>query len=93
MPSGIYPEVAFPQVVIIATVPGLAVKSTEVSVTRPIEEAVSVVLGVVRVHSKTVRGASELKVDFAPGVDMVQALNDVARGWRKAEEVCRPAHG
>ncbi|MEX2185172.1 MAG: efflux RND transporter permease subunit [Pirellulales bacterium] len=77
MPSGIYPEVAFPQIAVIATAPGLAVKTTEVSVTRPLEEAVSVVLGVVRVHSKTVRGASELKIDFAPDVDMVQALNDV----------------
>jgi CzcA family heavy metal efflux pump len=77
MPSGIYPEVAFPQIAVIATVPGLAIKSTEVSVTRPLEEAVSGVLGVVRVHSKTVRGAAELKIDFAAGVDMIQALNDV----------------
>ena len=34
-------------------------------------------LGVIRVRSKTVRGASELSIDFAPGTDMVQALNDV----------------
>jgi CzcA family heavy metal efflux pump len=77
IPCGIYPEVTFPRIVIIANVPGLAIKSVEVSVTRPIEEAVSLVLGVVRVRSKTVRGAAELAVDFAPGTQMVQALNDV----------------
>ena len=60
MPSGIYPEVAFPRIVVIAQTPGLAVKDVEVAVTRPIEEAVGIVLGVVRVRSKSVRGAAEL---------------------------------
>ncbi len=77
MPSGIYPEVAFPRIVVIAQSPGLAVKDVEVAVTRPIEEAVSIVLGVIRVRSKSVRGAAELSIDFAPGTDMIQALNDV----------------
>ena len=77
MPSGIYPEVAFPRIVVIAQSPGLAVKDVEVAITRPIEEAVGIVLGVIRVRSKSVRGAAELSVDFAPGTDMIQALNDV----------------
>src|SRR4029079_15488588 len=77
MPSGIYPEVAFPRIVVIAQSPGLAVQDVEVSVTRPIEEAVSIVLGVTRVRSKSVRGAAELSIDFVPGTNMIQALNDV----------------
>jgi CzcA family heavy metal efflux pump len=77
MPSGIYPEVAFPRVVVIAQTPGLAVKDVEISVTRPIEEQVSIVLGVIRVRSKSVRGASEINIDFSPGTNMIQALNDV----------------
>jgi CzcA family heavy metal efflux pump len=32
---------------------------------------------VVRVRSKSVRGAAELSIDFAPDTDMIQALNDV----------------
>src|SRR5262245_41946250 len=72
MPSGIYPEVAFPRIVVIAQTPGLAVKDVEVTVTRPIEEAVSIVLGVTRVQSKTVRGAAQLSIDFAPQTEMVQ---------------------
>ena len=77
MPSGIYPEVAFPRIVVIAQTPGLAVKDVEVAVTRPIEEVVGIVLGVVRVRSKSVRGAAQLDIDFAPETDMIQALNDV----------------
>ncbi len=77
MPSGIYPEVAFPRIVVIVQTPGLAVKDVEVAVTRPIEESVSIVLGVIRVRSKSVRGAAQISVDFAPGTDMIQALNDV----------------
>jgi CzcA family heavy metal efflux pump len=53
------------------------VKDVEVAVTRPIEEVVGIVLGVVRVRSKSVRGAAELSIDFAPETDMIQALNDV----------------
>ncbi|MGC8640950.1 MAG: efflux RND transporter permease subunit, partial [Isosphaeraceae bacterium] len=77
MPSGIYPEVAFPRIVVIVQSPGLAVKDVEVAVTRPIEEVVSIVLGVIRVRSKSVRGAAQIDIDFAPGTNMIQALNDV----------------
>ncbi len=77
MPSGIYPEVAFPRIVVVVQTPGLAVKDVEVGVTRPIEEAVNVVLGVQRVQSRSVRGAAEVRIDFVPGSDMIQALNDV----------------
>ena len=77
MPSGIYPEVAFPRIVIVAQTPGLAVRTVEVAVTRPIEEAVGTVLGVRQVRSKTVRGASEVNIDFTAGTEMVQALNDI----------------
>src|SRR4051794_11376713 len=59
MPSGIYPEVAFPRIVVLAQTPGLAVKDVEVAITRPIEEVLSIVLGVNRVRSKSVRGAAE----------------------------------
>ena len=44
---------------------------------RPIEEAAGIVLGVRRVQSKSVRGAAEISIDFVPGTDMIQALNDV----------------
>ena len=77
MPSGIYPEVSFPQIAVIVETPAMGIRDVETVITRPIEERVSIVPGVSRLQSKTVRGASEIKIDFAPGTDMVQALNDV----------------
>jgi CzcA family heavy metal efflux pump len=77
MPSGIYPDVAFPRITVVAQTPGLGVTAVEVAVTRPIEETISTVLGVRMVRSKTVRGASQVDIDFMPGTEMVQALNDV----------------
>ncbi len=77
LPSGIYPEVAFPRISVVVQSPGLAVKDVEVGISRPIEEAVSIVLGVRRVRSKSMRGAAQVDVDFVPGTEMIQALNDV----------------
>src|SRR5262245_1331316 len=73
MPSSVYPEVTFPRIAVVAKVPGLALPNMEVQVTRPLEQAVSTVLGVARVRSKTIRGGSELSVYFDPGADMRRA--------------------
>jgi multidrug efflux pump subunit AcrB len=75
MPSGVYPEVTFPRVSVVAKVPSLSVANMDVQVTQPLEQAVSTVLGVTQVRSKTIRGGSELSVDFSPGSDMVRATN------------------
>jgi multidrug efflux pump subunit AcrB len=73
MPSGIYPEVTFPRIAVVASKPGLAVPNMEVQVTQPLEQAVRTVLGVSRVRSKTIRGGCDLSVDFEPGTDMRRA--------------------
>jgi multidrug efflux pump subunit AcrB len=75
MPSGVYPEVTFPRVAVVAKAPGLDLITTEVQVTRPLELQASSVLGVRRVRSSTIRGGSELSIDFAPGTDMTNALH------------------
>ncbi|MFL5342509.1 MAG: efflux RND transporter permease subunit, partial [Gemmataceae bacterium] len=56
MPSAVYPEVTFPRIAVVAKVPDRDVANMEVNVTRKLEEAVSGVLGVARVRSKTIRG-------------------------------------
>ncbi|HEY2787576.1 MAG TPA: efflux RND transporter permease subunit [Fimbriiglobus sp.] len=73
MPSSVYPEVQFQRIAVIAKVPDRDVASMEVNVTRVLEEAVSGVTGVGQVRSKTIRGGSELSVDFNPGTDMRRA--------------------
>jgi multidrug efflux pump subunit AcrB len=73
MPSSVYPEVQFPRIAVVAKVPDRDVTNMEVKVTRPLEEAVSGVLGVAQVRSKTIRGGSEISIDFNPGTDMRRA--------------------
>jgi multidrug efflux pump subunit AcrB len=70
MPSGVYPEVTFPRIAVVARLPGLSVPNMNVQVTQPLEQAVTTVLGVAQVRSKTIRGGSEIYIDFAPGTDM-----------------------
>jgi CzcA family heavy metal efflux pump len=74
LPSSIYPELYFPRITIVAQGTALGARQQMFSVTRPIEEAVSIVPGVRRVRSRTIRGASELTMDFAPKTDMIVAL-------------------
>jgi multidrug efflux pump subunit AcrB len=74
MPSGVYPDVTFPRIAVVARVPDFDVTKMEVKVTRPLEEAVSTVLGVAQVRSKTIRGGSEISIEFSPGTDIQQAV-------------------
>jgi multidrug efflux pump subunit AcrB len=87
MPSGVYPEVTFPRVAVLAKAPGRDLTTMEVKVTRPLEEAVSTALGVAFVRSKTIRGVSEVSVTFNPGTDMRQATQQVWNriGARRAD--------
>src|SRR5438309_2933262 len=73
MPSGVYPEVTFPRIAVVAKVPSLTVANMDVQVTQPIEQAVSTVIGVAQVRSKTIRGGSELSLDLTPGTDIRRA--------------------
>jgi CzcA family heavy metal efflux pump len=74
LPSNIYPELSFPRIMVLVHAGDLPQQSVLLQVTRPIEESVSTVLGVRRVRSKTIRGASEISVLFAPDMDMQIAL-------------------
>src|ERR1700682_3719812 len=73
LPSGVYPEVTFPRIAVVAKVPDFDVTRTDAKVTRPLEEAVSSVIGVARVRSKTIRGSCELSIDLDPGTDVRRA--------------------
>ena len=74
LPSSIYPEVEFPRIVIVAKSGDLSPRLMQLAVTRPLEEAARAVLGVRRVRSKTIRGATEISVLFNPDADMRYAL-------------------
>ena len=70
LPSAIYPELQFPRIVIVAEGSALGARQVVFSITQPIEEAIGVVPGVTLVKSRSIRGASEIAVTFAPKTDL-----------------------
>jgi CzcA family heavy metal efflux pump len=74
LPSAIYPELQFPRITVVAQGSALGARQVVFTITQPLEEAIGVVPGVTRVQSKSIRGASEISVTFAPSTDMSYAL-------------------
>jgi CzcA family heavy metal efflux pump len=74
LPSGIYPEVEFPRIVVVARGGDTPPAVTQVTLARPLETALATVLGVERIRSRSIRGAVEISLQFAPGTDMWRAL-------------------
>ncbi|HSN26942.1 MAG TPA: efflux RND transporter permease subunit [Kofleriaceae bacterium] len=69
LPSGIYPEMQFPRVQVVAHVGQLSPDLVEAQVTRPLEQALAVVPGVRHVRARTIRGAAELSLILVDGAD------------------------
>ena len=64
LPIAVFPQTDFPRIVIIVDNGEAPASQTLVTVTRPIEEAMSGVPGVERIKSKTARGSSEINLYF-----------------------------
>ncbi len=83
MPSSVFPETNFPRVVILIDNGIMPSNEMMATITRPIEEAVKNIPGVVQVRSSTGRGGAEVNVFFDWQTDMVQSelfvLNRIAQ--------------
>jgi CzcA family heavy metal efflux pump len=77
LPSAIYPELNFSRVTVVVEGSSLGARQVLFNITRPIEEAISIVPGVTRVQSRSIRGGSETNITFADNTDMVFALQQV----------------
>jgi CzcA family heavy metal efflux pump len=77
LPAGIYPEVTYPRIVVIARGGTFEAEEMTVAVTRPLEQAVSGTIGLRRIRARTVRGSTELSLDFRASADMEFALSQV----------------
>ena len=77
LPAGIYPEVTYPRIVVIARGGTFEADEMTVAVTRPLEQAMTGIIGLHRIRARTVRGSTELSLDFRPGADMQFALSQV----------------
>jgi len=73
LPTGLFPVVQFPRVVVNLDAGARPADQTALLVTIPLEQATRRVLGVLGVRSTTSRGSAEVSLDFAWGTDMVAA--------------------
>ena len=73
MPSSVFPETEFPRCVVLIDSGVMPADEMMATVTRPIEEAMKDIPGVVQVRSATGRGSAEVNVFFNWQVNMVES--------------------
>ena len=73
LPVGLFPQVAFPRVVVDLDAGSRPADQMALLVTRPVEEAIRTVPGVIDVRSASTRGTAQISVDFGWGRDMVSS--------------------
>ncbi len=73
MPSSVFPQTNFPRVVLLLDNGVMPADEMMATITRPVEEAMKDIPGVVTVRSTTGRGSAEISVFFNWQVDMVQS--------------------
>ncbi len=86
VPISVFPETNFPRVVIAIDNGVMPVEQMEVTVTRPIEDAINTVPGLLTVRSTTSRGSAEVSLFFDWNVDMVQSLQLVDAALAQATQ-------
>ncbi|MDR3792732.1 MAG: efflux RND transporter permease subunit [Terracidiphilus sp.] len=74
VPISVFPETNFPRVVIGVDNGVMPLEQMQVTITKPIEDAVNSVPGLVSIRSITSRGQAEVSLFFNWNVDMVQSL-------------------
>ena len=77
LPTGLFPVVQFPRVLVLVNAGARPANQTALIVTIPLEQAVRRVIGVQGVRSTTSRGSVEISLDFGWGADMVSAAVQV----------------
>ncbi|MHB1767240.1 MAG: efflux RND transporter permease subunit [Phycisphaerae bacterium] len=77
LPVALFPRVSFPRIEVSVNSGQQPAQRMAVAVTYPVEQAVRSIPGVRSVEARTGRGACELKIGFAWGSNMAQALLEV----------------
>src|SRR6201996_3695063 len=90
VPISVFPETNFPRVVIGVDNGVMPVGQMEVTITKPIENAVNSVPGLVTVRSNTSRGSAEISLFFNWSVNMFQTLQQVDSALSKVQQELPP---
>lgn len=84
MPKELFPEVAFPWVLVQTTYPGNPPIDIENLVTRPLEKEIESIKGIKKINSTSAQDASMIIIEFNFGVDIGDVLQDVKDAVDKA---------
>ena len=77
LPVDLMPEFEQPTLTVRVSYPGVGPLEMEELITRPIEQAVSAVPGLVRVQSSSSEGNSQVQLNFEWGQDLAEAADEV----------------
>ena len=89
-PIAVFPETDFPRVVIGVDNGVMPVEQMQVTITKPIEDAVNSVPGLKTVRSTTSRGSAEVSLFFDWSVDMFRTLQLVDAALSKVQQSLPP---
>src|SRR5579862_8473948 len=90
IPVAVFPETDFPRIVVGIDNGVAPINQMQVTVTRPIEEAMNTVPGLERVLSTTSRGSAEVNLFFNWNVDMFQTLQNVNAALARVQPALPP---
>jgi multidrug efflux pump subunit AcrB len=90
LPVSLFPTVFFPRIAIAIDAGDRPPDQMEVTVTRPVEQAVRAIPGVQNLRSTTSRGSAEMSINFAWGSDMDLALQRVEAAVTRAQTTLPP---
>jgi len=90
IPIAVFPTTDFPRIIVGVDNGVMPIDQMLVTITRPIEEAVSGVEGIQDVQSTTSRGSAEIDLYFSWNVDMFQTLQRVNAALARVETTLPP---
>src|SRR5436190_4657444 len=77
IPVAVFPTTNFPRIIVGVDNGVMPIEQMEVTITRPIEQAVNSVPGLEDVHSITSRGSADITLSFNWNVNMLETLQQV----------------
>jgi len=90
LPVAVFPTTNFPRIIIGVDNGVMPIEQMEVTVTRPLEQAVNGVPGLEQVRSVTSRGSAEINLFFDWSVDMIETLQYVDAAVSRAQSSLPP---
>nr|MDQ2681150.1 efflux RND transporter permease subunit [Candidatus Eremiobacteraeota bacterium] len=90
LPMSIYPKVAFARVVIVAQNGEMTPAQVQQNITRPIEQAVSTVIGTQLVQANSAQGSGQISITFDPSIDVNLDLQRINAALSQANATLPP---